>query len=313
MNAFLAPALVAVSMVVSQLILPGKAEYHAGWYNVLLVALVAVAAIAARRYFAALQTSRARLAAWAVVAGAVICAAAGVASGLFGADTRTYVGAPGQRMRADDLGGSLVFPFAEDAGAEVALERPLHRPIAIGGNARNAGSFILRARPREIVFVEARDARGNRLTITQPTGAVFLSPALLMQQRQTIAGMDLPFDSFAVPAARRIVKAVLLDPQQAAMLSQAAALPGKGAVLFAVDDENDRPLPHAIALSAGGRPAAAAGLILQGTVATYPAVEAVSSPALVAVAAGTLLALAGLAGTLAARRPTLRPPPPERS
>ena len=300
-------------MVVSQLILPGKAEYHAGWYNVLLVALVAVAAIAARRYFAALQTSRARLAAWAVVAGAVICAAAGVASGLFGADTRTYVGAPGQRMRADDLGGSLVFPFAEDAGAEVALERPLHRPIAIGGNARNAGSFILRARPREIVFVEARDARGNRLTITQPTGAVFLSPALLMQQRQTIAGMDLPFDSFAVPAARRIVKAVLLDPQQAAMLSQAAALPGKAAVLFAVDDENDRPLPHAIALSAGGRPAAAAGLILQGTVATYPAVEAVSSPALVAVAVGTLLALAGLAGTLAARRPTLRPPPPERS
>jgi len=311
----MAAALVVVAMVVSQLVEPGKAEYHAGWYNMLLAALVAVTIVAGRRQIAAMQTTRTRIAALALLAGATIAGFAGIASGLFAPDNQTLVGAPGQRMRVDDLGGALSFPLAEgDATPSVTLERPLHPAIEIGEGARNAGSFILHTTPREVAFVEARDLRGNRLTITQPNGAVFLSPVLLMAQHQTIAGMDLPFDSFSVPAARRLVKAVLLDPAQAATFAPGSRSAGQPAVLFAVDDENDRPLPHAIALSAGGRIVGVGGLLLRASAASYPAVEVVAAPALFAVASGALLAIAGFIGTIAgARGATGRQPPPERS
>jgi hypothetical protein len=121
----------------------------------------------------------------------------------------------------------------------------------------------------------------------------------LMQHRQTIAGMDLPFDSFNVPAARRVVKAVMFTPAQAAMLLRNGARLGEPAVLFAVDDENDRPLKNGIGLSAGGRPMRAGGLILRGYVADYPALEAVAIPNIFATAFGTLLVLGGAVALLA--------------
>ena len=114
-----------------------------------------------------------------------------------------------------------------------------------------------------------------------------------MQHQQTIAGMDLPFDSFTVPAARRVVKAVMFTQGQAAMLLHGAASPGETAVLFAVDDQNDRPLPHAIALSAGGRPVRAGGLVLGGSVTSYPAVDVVAIPNIAVTALGVLLLVAG--------------------
>jgi hypothetical protein len=113
-----------------------------------------------------------------------------------------------------------------------------------------------------------------------------------MEHRQAIAGVELPYDSFNVPAASRIVKAVMFTPAQAAMLLH-GALAGRSAVLFAIDDENDRPLPHAIALSAGGEAVRAGGLILRGTVATYPAVEVAATPNVLATAFGAILVLAG--------------------
>jgi hypothetical protein len=66
-------------------------------------------------------------------------------------------------------------------------------------------------------------------------------------------------------------------------------------VLFAVDDENDRLLPHGIVLSDGGSAVRAGGLLLRATVATYPAVEVVSAPNLIASGIGMLLVLAGIA------------------
>jgi hypothetical protein len=167
--------------------------------------------------------------------------------------------------------------------------------MQIGQRPRDAGSFILRGLPRSVAYVEVRDARGGRLTVTQPMGAAFLSPVLLMEHRQNIAGLDLPFDSFNVPAARRVVKAVLFTPAQADMVLQGRARAGEPAVLFAVDDENDRLLAHGIVLSDGGRAVRAGGLLLRATVATYPAVEVVSSPNLIASGIGLLLVLAGIA------------------
>ncbi len=299
-----AAAVAVVAAVAVELVLPGQTVYHDGWYNVLLIALVAAVVAAGRRSYGHGQPARVRIAASVVVAGAAIAGFCGVISGLFAPDNQTYVGAPGQRIRVESL-GTLDFPLASiDSGVSdtVRLERPLRPPVAVGERRRDIGNFIVRTIERNVVYVEARDRRGDRLTVTQPSGSVFLSPVLLMQHRQTIAGLDVPYDSFNVPAMRRIVKAITFTPEQAAMMLHGGAMPGESAVLFAVDDENDRPLPHAIALSAGGRPVRAGGLILKGSVATYPSVEAVAAPNLLAAACGVLLVLGGTATLLSVPR-----------
>jgi hypothetical protein len=289
-SAFVIVALAVVAGSAAEIVFPGRGVYHTGWYNVALIALAILTLAAMRRRFRAAATPRARAAVVALTAGTVVVAVAGVASGLLGPDNQTIVGAPGQRIRVESL-GVLSFPFAESAAGavDVQLERPLHAALPIGTRPRDAGSFILRGVPRDVAYVEARDPRGGRLTVTQPLGAVFLSPVLLMQHRQNIAGLDLPFDSFNVPAARREIKAVMFTPAAAAMLLHGRSRPGEAAVLFAVDDENGRLLPHAIAVSAGGRPVRAGGLLLSATVRSYPAVEIVSSPNLIATALGALL------------------------
>jgi len=287
-------ALAVAGAVLVQLLSPGHAVYHAGWYNVLIAALIVVACIAGRRLARAGSAPR-RLSIALVLAGTGIVGFAGLASGLLGADNETFVGAPGERVRVASL-GVLVFPTAvsDGRGSAVRLERPLHAPLQVGTRSRDAGDFVLRAQPRPVVYVQARDASGNRLTITQPQGTAFLSPVLLMQHQQPLAGLNLPYDSFNLPAARRIVKAVMFSPAQAALLLHGGAEPGEPAVLFAVDDENERPLPHAIALSAAGRAVRVAGLTLQGDVTTYPAVEVIAVPNLLGTAFGTLLVLGGL-------------------
>jgi hypothetical protein len=101
----------------------------------------------------------------------------------------------------------------------------------------------------------------------------------------------LPFDAFAVPAAHRNVKAVLFTAQQAAMLHPMAGAQAQ-AVLFAVDDEDDRPLPGAIALARDGETVDIGGLHLRAAAFSYPAIEFVAVPSLVAVVLGAL-AIAG--------------------
>ncbi len=294
MTAFVVALAVVVGVAV-EIVIPGRGVYHTGWYNVALLALAIITIFTARRRFRAARTPRARAAIAALIFGTATLAVAGVASGLLGPDDQTIVGAPGQRVKVEGL-GVLYFPFVgRFSGApDVALERPLRAALPIGTRPRDAGSFILRGVPRDVAYVEARDPLGGRLTVTQPMGAVFLSPVLLMQHRQTIAGLVLPFDSFNVPAARRVVKAVLFTRAEAAMLLHGRDRPGEAAVLFAVDDENERLMPHAIALSAGGRPVRVGGLLLRATVQSYPAVEVVSSPNLIATALGAFLVVGAI-------------------
>jgi hypothetical protein len=288
-------AMLVTICVVAEIALPGKSIYHAGWYNVAIAALVVAAILAGRKQLHRSTPLRVRLAVVAIVAGTAVAGLAAVASGLLGPDNQTFVGAPGQRMHVESL-GVLVFPIASSEAppsVPIVLEQRFGA-MALGERARNSGSFILWTVPHSVVYVEARDLRGNTLTVTQPSGSAFLSPVLLMEHRQTIAGMDLPFDSFNVPAARRIVKAVMFDADEAAMLLHGGAQLGAPAVLFAVDDENERALPHGIGLSAAGRAVRTDGLSLRGIVESYPAVEVVAAPNLLASAFGIALALAGL-------------------
>ena len=294
-------ALGAVALAGVELALPGNAVYHAGWYNVLLAALAIVTLPAARRCARGAPTARRKIAALVVAGGAALAGFAGVASGLLGSrqsNVRRRAG-PAHPRRVAVVLWSFRLASPSTATDAVTLERPLHGAVSVGERARYAGNFVLRTQPRNVVYVEARDLRGDRLTVTQPSGTAFLSPVLMMQHRQTIAGLDLPFDSFNVPAARRIVKAVMFTPAQAAMFLHGAGI-GTPAVLFAVDDDRERPPPHAIALSAAGEEVRVGGLRLRAIVASYPAAEVVAAPNLPATALGALLVLGGLVALIGA-------------
>ncbi len=297
MNSLVLLAPLTLAVVACEILFPGRDFYHYGWFNVALAALVVAGLLAARAPFHAAKSARSRIGVAAIAFGAAIVGFAGVASGLLAPDNRVVVGAPGANVRVDELGGTLAFPLKTAGAGAAALDVVLTRSgrtTAIGASGRNIGTFVLRQVPRDVVYVEAADRLGASLTVTQPNGATFLSPVLMMQQRQKIpdTNLDLPFDGFAVPAAHRNVKAVLFTAQQAAMLHPMAGVPAQ-AVLFAVDDEDDRPLPGAIALARDGETVDVGGLHLRAGAFSYPAIEFMAVPSLVAVVLGALAVVAG--------------------
>jgi hypothetical protein len=268
-------ALVVLGVVV-EIVIPNRALYHTGWYNV---------AIAAAGVWAIVRTRRMPLVAFGVAA----IAFAGIASGLLGPDTRTIVGAPDTTVRVDEAGGTLAFPLAQVDPSVMLVRGRGAQPI---GARRYTATALLRSIPRTVVAIDAFDARGAHVTITQPTGSAFLSPVLLMQNSQPIAGLTVPFDTFAVPAAHRIVKAVLLSAAQLASMPNTTAAKGP-AVIFDVEDETGASIPHGIGIASDGQVVELAGLRLRPHVLTYPAVEVISIPDLAVVAAGLLAILIG--------------------
>ncbi len=275
----------AIAMVVAQDLVPGQPIYHYGWYNAVDAGLFIVAAL----------QLRGRAHRWHIAAafGGAVIVFAGIAAGLMGPDTHMIVGAPGASVRDDDVGGTFVFPLTPAAGP-IALQRGTGT-VTIGSRRRYAGGFVFWRYERTVVYVDVADARGNHLTITQPSNASFLSPVLLMQQSTTIAGMDVRFDTFAVPAAQKNVKAVLLRKEQTAQLRTDPPILGKPAVLFAVSTQSDRTVPQGIGLVASGQRKLIGGLLLRGSVGTYPAIVAACAPYLPVLIAGLLLFLTGAA------------------
>jgi hypothetical protein len=287
-----------VFLVAFQAVVPGRDFYHTGWYSVALVALAVWTLLSVRGGMRSVASSRAR-------AGIVLCAFGvgaiaftGIASGLLGPDTHTVVGAPGSTVPLQEIGGTLVFPLTQ-ADSPVMLER--------GGRAqpieqqRYTSTALLRTAPRTVVAIDASDARGAHLTMTQPTGSAFLSPVLLMQQHQSIANMDAPYDSFALPAAHLIVKAVLFSAREAASMPALAALPG-AAVLFYLGDDTGTPIPHGIGVAHDGQSIVLGGVRLRPSVLTYPAIEVISIPDLVVMTSGLIAILVGALLTRAPRQ-----------
>jgi hypothetical protein len=278
---------VAVAMTAAQELFPGNPLFHKGWYNVLDAALLIIAAYRPRKDLIALG-------------GAAMIVLAGVASGLMGPDTHTVVGSPGATVADDQIGASFVFPLAQPRDDPRTITVALQSGsslVSIGASRRYFGGLVLWQTPRAAVWVSAADPAGNRLTITQPTNGSFLSPVLSMQQTTTIAGMNVRYDTFAVPALRRTVKAVLFTAGQAARLGPQAPPPGTPAVLFAVADRQDRPVPGGIGIVASGSQKTIGGLRLRGEVGDYPAVNVASAPYLPVLIVGGLILLAGAART----------------
>ncbi|MDQ2873053.1 MAG: hypothetical protein M3R35_08005 [Candidatus Eremiobacteraeota bacterium] len=299
MNDILVAIAAAILAVLAQDVAPGRPVYHAGWYNVLIAALIVYALARFRRARRAVPGAAALA---LLCAGGAIVAFTGVANGLLGPDTQTVIGSPGASIRNGDVNGSFDFPLAQN-GSSVVLHRG-RSTLAVGPSGRRySGGFVFWQTPRTVVYVEAFDTHGGHLTITQPTNATFLSPVLLMEQTTSITGMQVPVDTFSVPAVRRVVKAVLFSPQQAAQLHSTPAITGSAAVLFAVSDQNDRILPGGIGIVRNGAVRTLAGLRLRAATGTYPALVVASAPNLPILIAGLLAALAGVV-SLAAKSPS---------
>jgi hypothetical protein len=280
---------------------PGRSIYHAGWYNVAIAALaiwmLCITPRAAKRF-----AQRARAGIWLAASGVTAVAFAGVVNGLLGPDDQVVVGAPGSSIPVAQVGGALVFPLANAGADDVSLARGASAKPVRG--ERYTARALLRVVDRTVVAIDARDGRGAHLTITQPTGTEFLSTVLLMQAQQTIGGLTLPYDSFALPGAHRIVKAVLFSHEQALKLPALATAPG-AVVLFDVQDETGASLPHGIGVAPSGTTATIAGIHLTPRVLHYPSIEIVALPDAVVVTIGILAAIAGLLLTLPPNQGTI--------
>ncbi len=289
--------LVLAAAAVAEYILPGRPLYQVGWFNALAVALAIGVVVGARRL--ARRLPQRVLTLRLLVAGAFILALALAQSGLFAPGPRRVIAVPGARVPVPELGGTVAFGLRNvHAGNSQPVVLTLHRrfggDVAIGpGRAGYAGEALAWQIPRRVVVVAARNPSGAPLTVTQPSGTTFLSPVLTMRFRQRVAGLSLPFDTFAVPALHRIVRVVLFGPHQAAALRGLDAAGGP-VVLFAVDDQNDRPIPNGIGTVRSGRSILLAGVRLRGSVTMYPALEVVAVPYLPALLIGLIMVGAGL-------------------
>ncbi len=298
MRAFGTFAFVTAAMVALEIIVPGKAIYHSGWYNTLIVAFVVILGMLVRSTIA----GRSKFGRWGVAciaSGVAIAGFAAVASGLLGPENHVVIGAPDSHVPAADFGGTLAFPSLRRDGTiqgDVSLLRG-SQATQIGA-WRYAGASILSLHQRSVVMIDAGPASGGSLTITQPAGSTaFLSPVLLMKKTQTLPGADLPFDTFALPAVHRIVRVVYFSAADVASeraLGRAAFASMSGpAVLFALEDETGKDLPGGFRLAASGEPVLVGGLSLRGTVLQFPSVEIVAAPSLAAIVIAGLLALLG--------------------
>jgi hypothetical protein len=293
-----ASALFGMALVFAQDVVPSWPGFHVWQYAAALaLAITAVAGYAwgARRGADGEAGTRLFFAAL----GAIVVMAAGIASGLLGPDTETVVRAPGTVAPLPDVGAAGFFPLADPAAiargdAVVEIRRRDGSSVEIGpGERRFVNDTALETRPQPAAYVEARDEHGNRLTITQPTNAAFLSPVLLFPQRITIAGKPLPADSFATPALHRQIKAFYFSKEASAAAQH--GLTGSEAVLVAVDDDSGKLEPGGIGFVPSSGEATIGGIRFRVSVGTYPALVISAVPYPLALWFGGVLFVAGCA------------------
>lgn len=291
-------AIVAIALVVAQDIVPTTALFHA-WQYALALALAAFVMVA---YALGAQRGEdgpigKRLAIAHV--GALVVLGAGLASGLLGPDTDTIVRTPGTVAPLPDLGRAAFFSAADGAAvargdAHVLLRKRGEGDIDIApGAKRYLANSVIYTQPTHAAFIDAYDASGNHVTVTQPEGSAFLSPILLFRSEATIAGKKLPFDTFRTPGAKRVIRAIYFSAKDTANMNHVAEADRNApTVLFAVDDDAGKTL--GIAIGASGKIVNVGGLHLRANIGTYPALVVASAPAPIALIAGLLIFLAAL-------------------
>jgi hypothetical protein len=301
----LAFALLGIGLTVAQDALPAREWYH-GWEYVTILAIAIGGMIAhAARAWRGSEANGKRLA--IALAGATAVSVAGLLSGLIGPDDVTVVGTPGTVTPVADLGAAAFFPPADPQaiarGAAVVTLRRRNAPDAVvGARPAPAGLWVAFAQSRPAAYVEVRDDRGERLTITQPSNPSFLSPVLLFRQGQEIHGRTFPLDTFAVPAVHRIVRALYFTPADLATFPRdpSASAPREPSAILTVADDAGKSL--GITMAPSGRTVAIAGLHVTVTLGTYPVLQLASAPQPLVTLGGILLFLIAGAWSLAPRK-----------
>jgi hypothetical protein len=288
--------LVACILVIAQIVVPGDALFHT-WQYALALAVVAWLLIA--------NISRSRRALFGIsLFGALIVIADGFASGLLGPDTDRLARAPGTVAPIPDIGAAAFFSSATPqtltkGDGVITIRRRNHSDVLVTSGARKfLGPSLLTAVSMPVAYVEAFDEAGNHLTVTQPTGAAFLSPFLLFRTRQEIAGGTHPIDGFALPGGNRTVKVVYFTPQDVVRLHMALppSAAGQPAILYDVFDAGSN---HSlgIGVAASGVQAEIGGVRLDATLGTYPQLVIASAPHPYVLMLGLVLIVVGIAGS----------------
>jgi hypothetical protein len=301
-------AIVAIGLTVVQDLQPARDWYHSWQYIALLaLAIVVMIGYAWSARGGADGTSGRRIA--LALVGAIATTVAGLLSGLIGPDTVTVVGTPGTVTPVPDLGVAAFFAPADPASiargdANITLRRRGDGPLEVGPQPTPVGLSVVFTQLRPAAYVVARDARGNRLTVTQPTNPSFLSPVMLFRAQQQIRDKTFPMDTFATPAAQRITRILYFSASDLAAFRHGLGGGGNapGAVLSVADDAGNA---RGLTIAASGLPVHVADLDLTITLGTYPVLVIASAPQPIVMIAGiALFVLAGLWSLLSSRSST---------
>jgi hypothetical protein len=291
----LAVALVAIVIVLAQDIMPGLDLYHTWQYAfVLAIAMI----VLVRAAWTGLRDKRGAADKPLAIAlsGAIAVAIAGFLSGLIGPDTVTVSSAPGTVVPIVDIAAAAFFAPADasviargDAG--VTLRAKSGTSLSVSANGRQyLGTSIVYLKPRPAAFIIARDANGNRLTITQPASTTFLSPVLLFPNQQVIRDTPYPLDTFAVPASHVTIHAIYFSAAEAATFTKSGAAE-PALVLSAADDHGKA---AGLGMLHSGAIAIIAGVNITATLGLYPQLLIASAPHPAVLVAGLLAFIGGL-------------------
>jgi hypothetical protein len=299
-------ALIAIALVLAQDISPRTPLYHTWQYALALaigLAVVLLYANGARRGEEGVSGKRLAVA----MLGAAVVDLAGLAAGLMGPDTAAVIGTPGTVSPVPALGSAAFFAPA-DAGAiahgegGVTLRRRNAPEIALGsGSRRVLGESIVYLDQRPAAYIDAYDENGAHLTVTQPTNPSFLSPVLLFRDTQRIATATVPFDTFATPGRKRMLRALYFTPKQLAQFNHAGIDPTRPALIVTAADDAGHEL--GITLVSSGQEVTIAGVRLRVTLGTYPALAIAAAPPTWALILGIVLFVFGIVWAALARRP----------
>ncbi len=291
----LAAALVAAALTCAQDVDPGLDVYHTWQY----AAALAVAIVVIANYAWSARTGAdGRAGRYLAIAmlGALTVAGAGLTAGLIGPDTLTVRGTPGAVTPIPDLEAAAFFGVAdpqtiERGDASVALRRRNRDALTLppGGHVY-LGTSVISLATRPAAFIVAHDARGNRLTVTQPTNPTFLSPVLLFPQNQPLRDRSYPFDTFATPAIHRIVRAIYFSAADAQTFNHLGSR--QPALVLSVNDDGGRSVGLTIAPS--GHEVAIGDLRITATLGSYPQVVIAAAPEPAALVIGVAIFLGGV-------------------